>query len=70
MPKRKAKENVTIKRDDPIVCPCGLAVKDEYHATFFSWQNINGRVVFVCWTCADKIHKKAIKKDKEGSVEH
>ena len=41
MPKRKAKENVTIKSDDPIVCPCGLAVKDEYHATFFSWQNIN-----------------------------
>ena len=60
--KKKTRRKVQIANDLP-TCPCGLEAKDELHATFFSWQNINGKVDLVCWDCAYKLHREAMKND-------
>jgi len=51
------------KREVPTICKsCGLKPKDNVHAGFFSWQNLNGKVVGMCWNCADELHKKELAK--------
>ncbi|MAH45051.1 hypothetical protein CMI37_04430 [Candidatus Pacearchaeota archaeon] len=49
------------KREVPTICKsCGLKPKDNVHAGFFSWQNLNGKVVGMCWNCADALHAETL----------
>ena len=51
------------KREVPTIFnSCGLKHKDNVHAGFFSWQNLNGKVVGMCWNCADELDKKELAK--------
>ena len=50
------------------ICPCGVKAKDEYHVTFFSYQNVDGKVDLYCGACADKIHKEFILKERKEGV--
>ena len=50
------------------ICPCGVKAKDEYHETFFSYQNVDGKVDLYCGACAYKIHKEFIIKERKEGV--
>ena len=45
--------------------PCGAQAKDKVHEQYFSYQNVNGKVVIMCWDCADKLHWDTITKERE-----
>ena len=57
MPRKK---NITYSLKDIWICECGLKAKDDLHKTYFSWQNMGGEVVMLCWPCADKLHRETL----------
>ena len=62
MPRKK---NIKYNKEDIFICPCGVKAKDNVHKTYFSWQNLGGNIVMLCWDCADKLHQDYITKDRE-----
>ena len=65
MPKKK---NIKYKEEPIYICTCGVKAKDEVHQTFFTWQNVGGHVVMLCWNCADKLHKDTTLKEQEENI--
>ena len=65
MPKKK---NIKYKKEPIYICTCGVKAKDGVHKTFFTWQNVGGTVVLLCWNCADKLHWDTINKDREQEL--
>ena len=56
------------KREVPTVCKgCGLKPKDNVHRTYFSWQNLNGKVVGMCWHCATALHAETLEKERSNA---
>jgi len=64
MIKRATRRKVTTI-EEQIVCPCGYEAKDAKHAEYFTWANLDGRMVLLCWGCTDKLHKNTLEKERE-----
>ena len=62
MPRKKKKTNIqyTDKRNINI-CTCGT--QDE--GDTFTWANLGGHLVLLCWDCTDTLHKNTIAKERE-----
>ena len=63
MAKKKKKNN-----EQEYICPCGTKAKDDVHKSYFSHQNVNEKVVLLCWNCADKLHWDTINKEREQGL--
>ena len=61
MAKKKSKEQ-------EYICTCGVVAKDNVHKNYFSHQNVDGKVVIMCWKCADKLHWETITKEREQGL--
>ena len=46
------------------ICPCGV----EAQVDTFTWANLGGDLVLLCWDCTDKLHRDTIEKDRTGEV--
>ena len=62
------KKNIKYRKDPIYICTCGVKAKDEVHKTFFTWQNVEGTVVLLCWNCADKLHWDTTNKEREQEL--
>ena len=65
MPRKK---NIKYSKEDIYICPCGVEAKDDVHKTYFSWQNMGGEVVMLCWGCADKLHGDTMKEERDAEA--
>ena len=65
MPRKK---NIKYSKEDIYICPCGIEAKDDVHKTYFSWQNLGGEVVMLCWGCADKLHQDTMKEERDAEA--
>jgi hypothetical protein len=61
VPKKKKTQG---KKEQVYICTCGIKAKDKIHEGFFSWQNVEGKVVMLCWNCADRLHKDVLSKEE------
>ena len=53
------------KHPNPTNCKkCGLKSKDNVHRAYFSWQNVDGTVVGMCWNCADALHRETLEEER------
>ena len=53
------------KEQHPTTCKkCGLKSKDNVHRAYFSWQNVDGTVVGMCWNCADALHRETLEEER------
>ena len=43
------------------ICPCGIKAQVDT----FTWANLGGHMVLLCWDCTDKLHKKTLAENKE-----
>jgi|TARA_R110000824_G_scaffold120758_2_gene276408 hypothetical protein len=62
------KKNIKYREEQVYICTCGIKAKDKIHEGFFSWQNVGGTVVMLCWNCADKLHRDVSTKEKEQEI--
>ena len=54
------KVNIHYKAQTLNICTCGV----EAQVDTFTWANLGGHMVLLCWDCTDKLHKKTIAEDK------
>ena len=57
----RRKVNIHYKEQTVNVCSCGV----EAQVDTFTWANLGGHMVLLCWDCTDKLHKKTMAEDKE-----
>ena len=51
MPRKK---NIKYDTTQMNICTCGV----EAPGNTFTWANLGGHLVLLCWDCTDKLHKK------------
>ena len=57
------KKKIHYKEQQLNICVCGV----EAQVDSFTWANLGGHMVLLCWDCTDKVHKDFITKErKEG----
>ena len=54
------KNNIHYNKQILNICSCGV----EAQVNTFTWANLGGHMVLLCWDCTDKLHKKAIEDEK------
>ena len=57
----RRKKNIRYREQRINICSCGV----EAQVDTFTWANLGGHMVLLCWGCTDKLHKKIITEDKE-----
>ena len=62
MVKRKATELKKRNLETPIVCICG----HKGIPLWFTWANLDGKMVLLCWACTDKLHTNTIAREKKN----
>ena len=55
MPRKKIKDD-TLQMN---ICTCGVEALENT----FTWADLGGRLVLLCWECTDKLHKKFMAED-------
>ena len=58
MPRKK---NIHYKKQTLNICPCGV----EAQVDTFTWANLGGDLVLLCWDCSAILHRKTIEEGKE-----
>jgi len=57
----KRKKDIAYKEQTVNICPCGV----EAQIDTFTWADLGGHMVLLCWDCTNKLHKKTIEEGKE-----
>lgn len=61
MPRKK---NIKYGKAKMNVCACGV----EAPGDTFTWADLGGAMVLLCWSCTDTLHKNTIAKEKEKGL--
>ena len=46
------------------ICTCGV----EAPGNAFTWADLGGHMVLLCWECTDKLHKKTMANENHVSI--
>ena len=57
----RRKKDIHYKAQTLNICTCGVMAQVDT----FTWVNLGGHLVLLCWECTDKLHKKTMAEDKE-----
>jgi len=70
MPRKKNIKYVTTQMN---ICTCGVE-EPVYQTGYllpkntFTWADLGGHMVLLCWDCTDKLHKKFMADEKKHEV--
>tara|TARA_Y100000310_G_scaffold276539_1_gene293740 strand:+ start:291 stop:533 length:243 start_codon:yes stop_codon:yes gene_type:complete len=59
MPGMTRKKNIHHSKKILSVCSCGV----EAPGDTFTWADLGGHMVLLCWACTDKLHKNTLEKE-------
>ena len=55
------KKNIKYDTTQMNICTCGV----EAPGNTFTWADLGGHMVLLCWDCTNKLHKKTLEDEKK-----
>ena len=61
---RKGTKKIHYTQDKILICTCG----NEALGDTFTWADLGGHMVLLCWSCTDTLHKNTMAKERERGL--
>ena len=64
MPGMTRKKNIKHSKGVLNICTCGVQAPGDT----FTWADLGGHMVLLCWACTDTLHKNTLEKEKQNDL--